>query len=255
VRPRRHPHPDRGTAAGAPADGKRRADRVARRGRGGDAPVCADDWALVSDLAIEMDTHPLSRCNAAHVSLDLREDHEALLSATKAETDQTELESRLVAEAETTLDAVDDDLHRGARRGRSDRGARAGGTRRAGLAGRSGRAVAPSRAAGVYKLQPTTALRTRPVPPAPRTSRQRRRHRPPNSPSRTTRPSRGPRPPVPRRRPRRARRRGCGPSRRCPLPGGVAGRRAIVDALHASRDVHVCSRSVGHRWWLRPPPS
>lgn len=69
---------------------------------------CADDWALVSDLAIEMDTHPLSRCNAAHVSLDLREDHEALLSATKAETDQTELESRLVAEAETTLDAVDD---------------------------------------------------------------------------------------------------------------------------------------------------
>jgi len=39
------------------------------------------------------------------------------------------------------------------------------------------------------------------------------------------------------------------------LPGGVAGRRAIVDALHASRDVHVCSRSVGHRWWLRPPPS
>jgi len=82
---------------------------------------CADDWALVSDLAIEMDTHPLSRCNAAHVSLDLREDHEALLSATKAETDQTELESRLVAEAETTLDAVDD-AHRGARRGRSDRG-------------------------------------------------------------------------------------------------------------------------------------
>ncbi len=69
---------------------------------------CADDWELVSDLAIEMDTHPLSRCNAAHVSLDLREDHEALLSATKAETDQTELESRLVSEAEATLDAVDD---------------------------------------------------------------------------------------------------------------------------------------------------
>jgi hypothetical protein len=69
---------------------------------------CADDWELVSDLAIEMDTHPLSRCNAAHVSLDLREDHEALLSATKAETDQTELEARLAREAEATLDAVDD---------------------------------------------------------------------------------------------------------------------------------------------------
>ncbi|WP_096396089.1 hypothetical protein [Halorubrum trapanicum] len=69
---------------------------------------CADDWDLVSDLAIEMDTHPLSRCNAAHVSLDLREDHEALLSATKAETDQTELEARLASEAEATLDAVDD---------------------------------------------------------------------------------------------------------------------------------------------------
>jgi len=69
---------------------------------------CADDWELVGDLAIEMDTHPLSRCNAAHVSLDLREDHEALLSATKAETDQTELEARLEREAEATLDAVDD---------------------------------------------------------------------------------------------------------------------------------------------------
>jgi len=69
---------------------------------------CADDWALVSDLAIETDAHPLSRCNAAHVSLDLREDHEALLSAVKGETDQTELETRLAAEAEATLDAADD---------------------------------------------------------------------------------------------------------------------------------------------------
>ena len=69
---------------------------------------CADDWELVTDLAIEMDTHPLSKCNAAHVSLDLREDHEALLSATKAETDQTELEARLETAAEETLAAVDD---------------------------------------------------------------------------------------------------------------------------------------------------
>lgn len=69
---------------------------------------CADDWALVSDLALEMNTHPLSRCNAAHVSLDLREDHEALLSATKSATDQTELEARLEADAKATLEAVDD---------------------------------------------------------------------------------------------------------------------------------------------------
>ena len=69
---------------------------------------CADDWARVSDLAIGMDTHPLSRCNAAHVSLDLREDHEALLSAAKEPTDQTELEARLVERAEETLDDVED---------------------------------------------------------------------------------------------------------------------------------------------------
>ncbi|SNR32251.1 hypothetical protein [Halorubrum vacuolatum] len=69
---------------------------------------CRDDWELVRDLAIEMDTHPLSRCNAAHVSLDLREDHEALLSATKEATDQTELESTLEARAEETLAAAQD---------------------------------------------------------------------------------------------------------------------------------------------------
>ncbi|MES3162456.1 MAG: hypothetical protein PPP55_12975 [Halorubrum sp.] len=69
---------------------------------------CADDWELVSDLAIEMDTHPLGKCNAAHVSLDLREDHEALLSATKAATDQTELEADLERRATETLAAVDD---------------------------------------------------------------------------------------------------------------------------------------------------
>ena len=68
---------------------------------------CESDWELVRDLAIEMDTHPLSRCNAAHVSLDLRADHEALFTATKAATDQTELEARLEREAEATLEAAD----------------------------------------------------------------------------------------------------------------------------------------------------
>ncbi len=69
---------------------------------------CESDWELVRDLAIEMDTHPLSRCNAAHVSLDLREDHEALFTAEKAATDQTKLETRLETRAETTLAATDD---------------------------------------------------------------------------------------------------------------------------------------------------
>mgnify|MGYP002763717875 CR=1 FL=1 len=45
---------------------------------------------------------------AAHVSLDLREDTEAWLSAVKGKPDQTELTSRLAAEAEETLAAVDD---------------------------------------------------------------------------------------------------------------------------------------------------
>ncbi len=69
---------------------------------------CREDWELVRDLAIEMDTHPLSRCNAAYVSFDLREDHEALLSATKEATDQTALEATLEARAEETLDAAED---------------------------------------------------------------------------------------------------------------------------------------------------
>ncbi len=69
---------------------------------------CEDDWELVRDLAVEMDTHPLSRCNAAHVSLDLREDHEALLTATKEATDQTKLEARLEDRATKTLADRDD---------------------------------------------------------------------------------------------------------------------------------------------------
>lgn len=69
---------------------------------------CESDWELVRDLAIEMDTHPLSRCNAAHVSLDLREDHEALFTATKPATDQTELEARVESDAEATLRAAED---------------------------------------------------------------------------------------------------------------------------------------------------
>lgn len=73
---------------------------------------CESDWALVRDLVLDLDTHPLSRCNAAHVSLDLRADHEALFTATKEATDQTELEARRVERARETLATVEDDTER-----------------------------------------------------------------------------------------------------------------------------------------------
>lgn len=69
---------------------------------------CESDWDLVRDLVLDLDTHPLSRCNAAHLSLDLRADHEALFTATKEATDQTELEARRVEHARETIAAAED---------------------------------------------------------------------------------------------------------------------------------------------------
>jgi len=71
---------------------------------------CADDWELVTDLALDMRHHPLSRCNVAYASFDLREDFETLLNATKAVPDQTELESRLLDRSHEVLDSADDPL-------------------------------------------------------------------------------------------------------------------------------------------------
>jgi hypothetical protein len=70
---------------------------------------CQSDWDLVRDLVLNVGVSPLSRCNVAHASLDLREDFEALLNQTRAEPDQTELESRLLARSEEVL-AREDDL-------------------------------------------------------------------------------------------------------------------------------------------------
>ena len=70
---------------------------------------CADDWELVADLALEMGHHPLSRCNVAYASFDLREDFEALLNETK-EPNQTELEARLSERSREVLDSADDPL-------------------------------------------------------------------------------------------------------------------------------------------------
>lgn len=70
---------------------------------------CESDWDLVCDLVLNVGVSPLSRCNVAHASFDLREDFEALLNQTREEPDQTELESRLLARSEEVL-ARDDDL-------------------------------------------------------------------------------------------------------------------------------------------------
>ncbi|MFC5366655.1 hypothetical protein [Salinirubrum litoreum] len=71
---------------------------------------CQSDWDLVRDLVLNVGVSPLSRCNVAHASFDLREDFEALLNQTREEPDQTELESRLLAQSEEVLDADADAL-------------------------------------------------------------------------------------------------------------------------------------------------
>jgi len=70
---------------------------------------CADDWDLVADLALEMGHHPLSRCNVAYASFDLREDFEAMLNETR-EPNQTELEGRLLDRSRDVLDSAEDPL-------------------------------------------------------------------------------------------------------------------------------------------------
>lgn len=71
---------------------------------------CESDWEVVRDLVLETGMSPLSRCNVARASFDLRADFEALLNDTKAEQDQTELESRLLAEASETVESADDPM-------------------------------------------------------------------------------------------------------------------------------------------------
>ncbi|MEF8818160.1 MAG: hypothetical protein V5A31_02190 [Haloferacaceae archaeon] len=68
---------------------------------------CESDWALVRDLTVDLDGNPLSRCNAARASFDLRDDYEALTNATK-EPDQAGVEARMLTEAEEVLDARDE---------------------------------------------------------------------------------------------------------------------------------------------------
>ncbi|MFB6242558.1 MAG: hypothetical protein ABEH80_00545 [Halobaculum sp.] len=71
---------------------------------------CENDWELVCDLVLDTGVSPLSRCNVARASFDLRADFEALLNDTREQQDQTELERRLLAEAAETVAAVDDPM-------------------------------------------------------------------------------------------------------------------------------------------------
>ena len=71
---------------------------------------CAADWELVRDLAIEMDHHPLSRCNVAYASFDLREDFEAMLNETKDAVDHAEMERRLLERSREVLADADDPM-------------------------------------------------------------------------------------------------------------------------------------------------
>lgn len=68
---------------------------------------CESDWALVRDLTVDLGGNPLSRCNAARASFDLRDDYEALTNATK-EPDQAGVEARMREEAAAVLASRDD---------------------------------------------------------------------------------------------------------------------------------------------------
>ncbi len=65
---------------------------------------CESDWGLVSELVLELDQNPLSRCNVARASFDLREDFEALLNDVRDEPDQSPLERRMLAESEAAIE-------------------------------------------------------------------------------------------------------------------------------------------------------
>lgn len=70
---------------------------------------CASDWKLVRELVLDMGLNPLSRCNAARASLDIREDFEALLNDVRDEPDQTDLEARMQRESQTVIREFDED--------------------------------------------------------------------------------------------------------------------------------------------------
>ncbi|MFC6835726.1 hypothetical protein [Halomarina ordinaria] len=65
---------------------------------------CRSDWDLVCDLVLDVGQLPLSRCNVARASFDIREDFEALLNDVRDEPDQTPTERRMLAQARETIE-------------------------------------------------------------------------------------------------------------------------------------------------------
>jgi len=72
---------------------------------------CQSDWETVRDLVMNTGMSPLSRCNVARASFDLREDFEALLNDVREEPDQRPREERMLADAAETIDTYGEDDH------------------------------------------------------------------------------------------------------------------------------------------------
>jgi hypothetical protein len=70
---------------------------------------CESDWDLVTELVLDMGLNPLSRCNAARASFDIREDFEALLNDVRDEPDHTEREIEMVRESRKIIVEFEDD--------------------------------------------------------------------------------------------------------------------------------------------------
>jgi hypothetical protein len=85
------------------------ADPIAWRDIVGEVSIhfCESDWELVTELVLEMGQLPLSRCNVARASFDIREDFEALLNDVREEPDQKPLEREMLADAEATIDRAE----------------------------------------------------------------------------------------------------------------------------------------------------
>ncbi|KAB1188541.1 MULTISPECIES: hypothetical protein [Haloferax] len=90
----------------------RNADPIAWRDIVGDVTIqfCESDWELVSELVLDLDMHPLSRCNVARADFSIREDFEALLNRVREVPDQTEQERRLLDDATDVIANADDPM-------------------------------------------------------------------------------------------------------------------------------------------------
>lgn len=64
---------------------------------------CSEGWQTVRDLVLDTRMSPLSRCNVARASFDLRADFEALVNQQKESTDHDALEQRLQERSESVI--------------------------------------------------------------------------------------------------------------------------------------------------------